>query len=91
MDAWILISFIMSSSHDRYDGGMGRQQNVLLLFLFLGEKEQICSHTLHDGAGGGDCNISLVLDDLEALPSWGVFHIFFSIIRGIFDKERVKE
>ena len=87
----ILISFIMSSPHGRYDGGMGRQQNVLLLCLFLGEQEQICSHTLHDVAGRGDGIISLVFDDLEALPSWGVFHICCSIIRGIFDKEHVKE
>ena len=86
----ILISFIMSSSHELYDGGMGRQQNVLLLCLFLGEQEHIFSHTLHDVAEGGDGIISLVFHDLGALPSWGVFHIFCSIIGGIFDKEHVK-
>ena len=88
----ILISFIMSSSHDLYDGGMGRQQNVLLLCLFLGEQEKIFSHTSHDVAGGGDGIISLIFDDgLEALPTWEVFHICCSIIRGFFDKEHVKE
>ena len=91
-DLMILISFIMSSSHELYDGGMGRQQNVLLLCLFLGEQEHICSHTLHDVVGGGDGILSLVFDDdLEALPSWEVFHICCSIIRGVFDKEHVKE
>ena len=88
----ILISFIVSSSHDWYNGGMGRQHNVLLLGLFLGEQGQICSHTLYDVAGGGDGIISLVFDDdWEALPSWEVFHICCSIIRGVFDKEHVKE
>ena len=63
-----------------------------LLSLFLGEQEQICSHTLHDFVGGGDGIISLVFDDyLGALPYWGVFHIFFIVIIGIFDKEHVKE
>ena len=62
-----------------------------MLCLFLGEQEQLCSHTLYDVAGGGDGIISLVFDDLGALPSWGVFRICCSIIRGIFDKEHVKE
>ena len=87
----ILISFIVSSSHKLYDGSMGRQQNILLLFLFLGEQEQIFSHTWHNVVRGGDGIISLVFYDLEALPFWGVFHIFCSIIRGFFDKEHVKE
>ena len=87
----VLISFIVFSSHDLHDGSMGRQQNILLLCLFLGEKEQIFSHTLHDVAGGGDGIISLVFDDdWEELPSWEVFHICCSIIRGVFDKEHVK-
>jgi len=84
----LLISFIVSSSHELHDGGMGRQHNFLL--LCLGEQGQICSHTLHDVAGGGDGTISLVFD-WEALPSWEVFHICCSIIRGVFDKEHVKE
>ena len=88
----VLISFIMFSSHELYDGSIGRQKNVLLLFLFLGEQEQICSHTLHDVAGGGDGINSLIFDDdLEALPSWEVFQICCNIIRGVFDKEHVKE
>ena len=67
----ILISFIVSSSHELYDGSMGKQQNILLLFLFLGEQEKIFSHTLHDVAGGGgDEIISLVFDDREVLPPW---------------------
>ena len=86
----MLISFIVSSSHDWYDGGMGRQHNVLLLGLFLGEQGQIFSHTLYDVAGGGDGTISLVFDR-EALPSWEVFHICCSIIREVFEKEHVKE
>ena len=86
----ILISFIVSSSHDWYDGGMGRQQNVLFLCLFLGEQGKIFSHTLYDVAGGGDGIISLVFDDgLEALPSWEVFHICCSIIRGFLDRKSV--
>ena len=87
----LLISFIMSSSHELYDGSMGRQQNVLLLCLFLGEQGQSFSHTLHDVAGRGDGIISSVFDDLGALLSWGVFHICCSIIGGVFDKEHVKE
>ena len=80
----------VSSSHEMYDGSMRRQQNTLL--LCLGEQGQICSHTLHDVAGGGDGTISLIFDDVwEALPSWEVFHICCSIIRGVFDKEHVIE
>ena len=86
----ILISLIVSSLHKLYDGSMGRLQNILLLCLFLGEQEQICSHTLYDIAGGGDGIISLVFDYLESLPSWEVFHIFCSIIRRFFDKDHVK-
>ena len=86
----IFISFIMFSSHDLYDESMGRQQNILFLWMFFGEQEQILSHTLYDVAGGGDGTISLVFDDdWEALPSWEVFHICCSIIRGVLDKEHV--
>ena len=88
----LLISFIMSSPHELYDGSMGRQQNLLLLCLFLGEQEQIFSHTWNNVTIGGYGIISLVFDDyLESLPSWEVFHIFCSSIRGVFDKEHVKE
>ena len=91
MDAWCLCdTHIIHCVFIMYDGSMGRQQNVLL--LCLGEQGQICSHTLHDVAGGGDGIISLVFDDgLEAFPSWEVFHICCSIVRGVFDKEHVKE
>ena len=87
----ILISLIVSSSHELYDGSIGRQQIILLLWLFLGEQEQIRSHTWNYVAGEGDVIISLVFDDFETLSSWGVFHICCSIIRGVFDKDHVKE
>ena len=64
----ILISFIVSSSHELYDGNKGGQQNTLL--LFLGEQGQNCSHTLHDVAEGGDGIISVEFDDREVLPPW---------------------
>ena len=51
------MSVTMFSPHDFYDGGVGRQQNFLLLWLFLGEQGQIFSHTLHDVAGVGDGTI----------------------------------
>ena len=86
----ILISFIVSSSHDWYDGGMGRKHNVLLLCLFLGEQGQICSHTLHDVARGGDGIISLDFYDREVLPPWEGLLVYCSIMRVIFDKEHVK-
>ena len=66
----ILISFIVSSSHDLYGGSMGRQQNLLFVCLFLGEQEHIFSHTLHDVAGGGDGFISLAFDDRGLLQTW---------------------
>ena len=88
----IFITFIVSSSHDWYDGGMGRKHNLLLLCLFLGEQGKIFSHTLYDVVGGGDGTISLVFDDVwEELPSSEVFHTCCSFIRGVFDKEHVKE
>ena len=60
---------IIFSPHDLYDGGMRRQQKILLLWRILGEHGQIFSHTLHDVAGVGDSTImvqgvySLALDD----------------------------
>ena len=82
----ILISFIVSSSHELYDGSMGRQQNILLLCLFLGEQEHIFSHHLHDVAGGGDGIISLAIDDQEVLPTWKEILMYSSIMGDIFDK-----
>ena len=66
--------FTMFSLHYLYDGGMMRQQKLLLLGLFLGEQGQFCSHTLRDVAGVGDGTImvqrgySLAWDDREVLP-----------------------
>ena len=65
----IFISFIMFSSHDLYDQGVRRQQELFFLGLLLGEHGHIFSHTLHDVAGVGDGTIivkrgySLALDD----------------------------
>ena len=50
------ISFIMFPSHN-YDESMRGQQNILLLWLFLGEQGKIFSHTLHDVAEVGDGTI----------------------------------
>ena len=75
------ISFIISSSHDLYDGSIRRHQALWLLELCLREQGKICSDMLYDGAGEGDGTImvqrgySLALDDQEVLPSWEEFHI----------------
>ena len=97
VDMTFFISIIMSSPHDLYDGGMRRQQKILLLGLLLGEQGHICSHTLHDVAGVGDGIImvqrgySLALDDQEVLPLWKKFPICSSIMGDVFDNEHVKE
>ena len=55
--AWIhyndmkFISNIMLLFHDCYDESMGRKQNLLLLWLHLGEYGQNFSHTYHDLSG----------------------------------------
>ena len=79
------------ASHGLYDGSMGRKKNVLFLCLFLGEKEHIFSHTLHDVVGGGDDIISLALDDQEVMPSLKGLIMCINIIGDLFDKEHVKE
>ena len=69
----------------------------MLLWLFLGEQGQICSHTLHDVAGVGDGTImvqreySLALDDQEVLPPWKELPLCSSIVRDVFDNGHVKE
>ena len=63
----------------------------MLLYLLLGEKEHICSHTLHEVAEGGDGIISLALDGREVLPPWEELLIYCSIMGDIFDNEHVKE
>ena len=85
----MLISLIMSSSHDFYDGSIVGQQNTLL--LCLREQGKNCSHTLHDVAGGGDGIIFLAFNDREVLPSWEGLLMYCSIMKYIFDKEHVKE
>ena len=87
----ILISFIVSSSPELYDRSMGRQKNILLLCLFLGEQEKIFSRTWHDVAGGGDGIISLDLDGREVLPPCEELLMYCSIMGDTFDKEHVKE
>ena len=57
VDMTSFMSIIMFSPHDLYDGGVRRQQKLLLLWLFLVEQGQICSHTFHDVAGVGDGTI----------------------------------
>ena len=80
----------MFSSPDLCVGSMGRQQNILLLCLFLGEQEQNCSHTLHDVVGGGDDILSLDLDDQEIIPPWEGLLMCSNIMGDVFDKEHVK-
>ena len=84
-----LISFIVSSSHELYDGSTGRKQNTLL--LFLGKEGNNFSHTLHHVVGGGDGLLSLNFDDREVLPPWVGLLMYFSIMKDIFDKEYFKE
>ena len=62
--------------HDLYDDEMRKQQEMLLLWLLLGEYGLILSHTLHDVAGVDAGTImvqrgySLALEDQEVLPLW---------------------
>ena len=91
VDMTFFISITMFSLHDLYDGGMGKQQNILLLWMFLGEQEKSCSHTLHDVAGGGDGILSLSLDDLEVLPLCKELLVCSKIMENFFDNENVKE
>ena len=61
----------------------------MLLGLFMGKHEQICSHFLYDVAGVGDGTImvqrgySLTFDDQELLPPSERFHICSNIIGGL--------
>ena len=80
----MLISFIVSSSHQLYDGSMGDKQNTLM--LCLREQGWNCCHNLHDVAEGGDGTISLVFDDREVLPPWEKILMYCSIMKDIFDK-----
>ena len=75
-DVIFFISTIMLLLNDLYDDGVGRQLELLLLWLLLGEYGLILSHTLHDVARVGDGTImvqrgySLTLEDEEVLPLW---------------------
>ena len=63
------ISFIMSSSHELYDGSIRRHRALWLLVLCLREQGKNCSHLLFDVAGVEEGNFmvqrgySLALDD----------------------------
>ena len=81
----------MFSPHDLYDGGMGKQQNLLLLWMFLGEQEKIFCHTLHDVVGGGDGIMSLALNVLEVLPLWKELLVCSNIMEDVFDNGNVEE
>ena len=51
------ISFIVSSSHELYDGSTRRHQALWLLELYSRERGNICSHLLCDVAGVEEGNI----------------------------------
>ena len=48
VDMTLFMSIFMFSPHDLYDGGVRRQQELLLLWLLLGEYGLNLSHTLQD-------------------------------------------
>ena len=97
---YVGITFFMSSTmlslHDLDDGSMRRQQNILLLGMFLREQGQIFSHSFHDVAGVEDGTIivqrgySLALDVQEGLSSWGGLLICSIIMGYAFDILHVK-
>ena len=68
-DVISFISTIMLLLHGLYVGSVGRQQELLFLWMFLGEYGLIFFHTLHNFAGVGDGTImvqrgySLTLED----------------------------
>ena len=91
------MSITMFSLHDLDDGSMRRQQKVLLLGMFLGEKGQIFSHSFHDVAGVEDGTItvqreySLALYVQEVLSPWERLLIYISIMGDDFDILHVKD
>ena len=50
-DVIYFMATIMLLLHSLYGDGVGRQQELLLLWILLGEYGLIFSHTLHDVAG----------------------------------------
>ena len=73
-DVISFMSTIIFLLHSLYGDGVGRKQELLLLWRFLREYEFILSHTLHDFVGVGYGTIMgqrgyfLVLEDQEVLP-----------------------
>ena len=96
-DVISFVSTIMLLLHSLYGEGVGRQQELLLLWKLLGEYGLILSHTLHDVAGVGDGTImvqrgySLALEDQEVLPLWKGSPIYSNIMVDEFDIFHVKE
>ena len=96
-DVIFFISIIMFLSHDFYDGGVRRQQELLLLWLLLGEYGLYFSHTLQHVSGGRDGTIKVkigypsALEYQEVLPLWKESPIYSSIMVDDFDISHVKE
>ena len=82
--------------HSLYGDGVGRQQELLLLWKILGGYVLIFSHNFHDVVGVGDGTImvqrgySLALEDQEVLPLWKESPIYSSIMVDDFDSRHVK-
>ena len=56
-DVISFISIFMLLLHELYDDGVGRQLELLFLWLLLKEYGLIFSHNLHDVVGVGDGTI----------------------------------
>ena len=97
VDIKFFMSNTMLSLHDLDDGSMRRQQNILLLGMFLREQGKNFSNSFHDVAGVKEGTIivqrgySLALDVQEGLSSWGGLLICSSIMGDAFDTLRVKD
>ena len=74
VDMTLFMSIIIYSPHDLYDGGVREQQELLLLWLLLGEYGQIFFHTWQDISRERDDTIKVkkgypsTLKDQEVLP-----------------------
>ena len=83
--------------HSLYGDGVGRQQELLLLWLLLREYGMVFSLTLHDFAGVGYGTIMvqrgyfLTLEDQEVLPLWKESPIYRNIMVDDFGIWHVKE
>ena len=82
--------------HCLYGDGVARQQEFLLLWMFLGEYGLISFHTLHNVAGVGDGTImvqrgySLALEHEDVLSLWKEYPIYNSIMNVGFDMWEVQ-